>query len=75
MTSTWMGLLFGGQRNGELREGGHCFEWDRAKFRRWAAGVAQRNGYSVRLDTIGDHDPQLGQPTQIAVFARLTGPD
>jgi SAM-dependent methyltransferase len=59
-----------GLSSGELREGGHCFEWDRAKFRRWAAGIAQRNGYCVRLDGIGDHDPRLGQPTQLAVFTR-----
>ncbi len=59
-----------GLGHGELREGGHCFEWDRAKFRRWAAGVAQRNGYFVHVGGIGDHDPLLGQPTQLAVFTR-----
>ncbi len=62
---------------GELREGGHRFEWGRDKFRRWAAGVADRNGYSVRLDGIGDFDPLFGQPTQMAVFThrnRSRGP-
>ena len=50
-----------GLSSGELREGGHCFEWDRAKFRQWAAGIAHRNGYCVHLDGIGDHDLRLGR--------------
>ncbi len=59
---------------GELREADHCFEWGRDKFRRWASGVAQRNGYSVRLGGIGDDDPVLGQPTQLALFVRQPRP-
>ncbi len=58
---------------GEVRERGHRFEWGRDKFRRWASGVARRNGYCVRLGGIGDHDPLLGQPTQLAIFAQSGG--
>lgn len=55
---------------GELRERDHQFEWDRVRFRRWAQGIAQRNGYQVTLGGIGDDDPQFGWPTQTACFSR-----
>lgn len=57
---------------GEFREEDHKFEWDRAKFRRWAQGVAQRNAYQVTFGGIGDYHPDLGQPTQTAFFERLS---
>ncbi len=51
-----------------FRHPGHLFEWDRAKFRRWAAGVAARNGYDVTCrDSAGNH-PVLGGASQMAVF-------
>lgn len=53
---------------GELREEDHKFEWTRAKFQQWARGVAQRNGYKVTFGGIGDFHPDLGQPTQTALF-------
>lgn len=53
---------------GEYREPDHKFEWDRAKFQRWARGVAMRNGYQVGFGGIGETDPELGQPTQTAHF-------
>jgi len=53
---------------GEFREADHKFEWDRARFRHWARGTASRNGYSVRFEGIGDVDPSLGPPSQMAVF-------
>lgn len=56
---------------GELREEDHKFEWDRAKFCRWATGVAQRNAYRVSFGGIGDFHPEFGQPTQTAFFERL----
>lgn len=56
---------------GEFRDRDHWFEWDRAKFRQWARGVAQRNGYRVTMGGIGEMHPELGQPTQLAVFERI----
>lgn len=56
---------------GKFREEDHKFEWDRAKFRRWATGVAQRNAYSVTFGGIGDFHSELGQPTQTAFFEKL----
>lgn len=55
---------------GEFREQDHRFEWSRPKFRKWAHGVAQRNGYRVRFGGIGETHDELGQPTQTALFMR-----
>ncbi|TDO10546.1 methyltransferase domain-containing protein [Halomonas ventosae] len=55
---------------GEFRDPDHKFEWDRARFRAWALGVARRNGYRVRFSGVGEMDDQLGQPTQVACFMR-----
>ncbi len=60
-----------GLQDGEFREDDHKFEWCRARFRRWASGVAQRNGYRVAFSGIGDAHPALGYPTQTALFSRL----
>ncbi|MFN4088374.1 MAG: methyltransferase domain-containing protein [Alphaproteobacteria bacterium] len=51
----------------------HRFEWGRAKFAGWAAGVAGRNGYSVALHDVGGAHPVLGGPSQMAVFAVVPG--
>ena len=53
---------------GTMRHGDHRFEWTRAEFRGWCDGVADRNGYRVRYRPIGDDDPEVGPPTQMAVF-------
>ncbi len=51
-----------------LRHPDHRFEWDRARFQRWARGVADRNGYqAVCRDSAGRH-PILGGASQMAVF-------
>jgi 3' terminal RNA ribose 2'-O-methyltransferase Hen1 len=55
---------------GEFRHADHRFEWTRAEFGQWADRVAERYGYSVRLQPIGPDDPRVGSPTQMAVFSR-----
>ncbi len=40
------------------------------KFATWADAVAQRHGYAVSFEGIGPADPELGSPTQMAVFTR-----
>lgn len=55
---------------GEFREPDHTFEWDRARFRGWARGVAQRCGYRVRFGGIGEFHEDFGEPTQTATFER-----
>jgi 3' terminal RNA ribose 2'-O-methyltransferase Hen1 len=55
---------------GRFRHRDHRFEWTREELRRWAEGVASRFGYAVRFLPVGEEDPQVGPPTQMAVFSR-----
>ena len=55
---------------GHYRHRDHRFEWTRAEFAAWADRVAERFGYAVRHLPIGPDDPEVGSPTQIAVFDR-----
>jgi 3' terminal RNA ribose 2'-O-methyltransferase Hen1 len=55
---------------GSLRHRDHRFEWTRAEFAAWAAGVAGRHGYGVEHHGIGAEDAEVGPPTQMAVFTR-----
>ncbi|WP_149194157.1 methyltransferase domain-containing protein [Luteimonas suaedae] len=59
-----------GLPEGRLRDPDHRFEWDRARFRAWAVGVARRNGYAVRVGGIGEPDDEFGAPGQYAYFSR-----
>jgi 3' terminal RNA ribose 2'-O-methyltransferase Hen1 len=59
---------------GGMRHSDHRFEWTRAEFGEWAAGIAGRHGYAVRFDGIGTDDPEVGPPTQMAVFTRGVAP-
>jgi 3' terminal RNA ribose 2'-O-methyltransferase Hen1 len=54
---------------GRFRHKDHRFEWTRDQFRAWADEVAQRFGYLVRFLPVGPEDPEVGPPTQMAVFA------
>ncbi|MGV9239526.1 3' terminal RNA ribose 2'-O-methyltransferase Hen1 [Streptomyces nigra] len=59
---------------GHVRHGDHRFEWTREEFRAWAGAVAERHGYGVEFVPVGPDDPEVGPPTQMAVFARdVTG--
>jgi 3' terminal RNA ribose 2'-O-methyltransferase Hen1 len=60
----WPGL------GGGPRHTDHRFEWSREEFAGWADGVAARHGYEVRRLPIGPDDPEVGPPTQMAVFSR-----
>jgi hypothetical protein len=59
---------------GRMRHRDHRFEWTRAEFAAWAEGVAERRGYVVELRPVGEVDAELGPPTQLALFAEITGP-
>jgi 3' terminal RNA ribose 2'-O-methyltransferase Hen1 len=54
----------------QLRHHDHRFEWTRDELRSWADGVADRNGYEVSYLPVGPDDPEVGPPTQMAVFSR-----
>ncbi|OLZ61141.1 3' terminal RNA ribose 2'-O-methyltransferase Hen1 [Streptomyces sp. IMTB 2501] len=55
---------------GHVRHGDHRFEWTREEFRTWAATVAERHGYDVEFVPVGPDDPEVGPPTQMALFHR-----
>lgn len=55
---------------GSLRHHDHRFEWTRAEFAAWAAAAGERYGYEVELRPVGVDDPEVGAPTQLAVFRR-----
>ena len=55
---------------GSMRHRDHRFEWTRAEFASWATDVAGRHGYAVRFAAVGADDPEVGPPTQMAVFSR-----
>ncbi|MEV2251904.1 3' terminal RNA ribose 2'-O-methyltransferase Hen1 [Streptomyces sp. NPDC050147] len=55
---------------GHVRHGDHRFEWTREEFRGWARQVAERRAYGVEFVPIGDDDPEVGPPTQMAVFTQ-----
>ncbi|MEU7568518.1 3' terminal RNA ribose 2'-O-methyltransferase Hen1 [Streptomyces fradiae] len=59
---------------GHVRHGDHRFEWTRAEFRDWARAVAGRHGYAVAFTPVGPEDPEVGPPTQMAVFTAADGP-
>jgi 3' terminal RNA ribose 2'-O-methyltransferase Hen1 len=60
----WPGL------DGGMRHPDHRFEWTREEFAAWSEAVAARNGYTVRRLPVGSDDPEVGPPTQMAVFTR-----
>ncbi len=55
---------------GRFRHRDHRFEWTRAEFSHWAQRVAAAHGYQVQVAPIGPDDPEVGPPTQMAVFTR-----
>jgi 3' terminal RNA ribose 2'-O-methyltransferase Hen1 len=55
---------------GTLRHRDHRFEWTRAEFGSWAEAVAASYGYAVRFLAVGTDDPEVGPPTQLAIFSQ-----
>jgi len=58
-----------------LRHPDHRFEWDRTQFAEWSDRVAAAYGYRVERRGIGDADPELGTPTQLAIFTSREAAD
>ena len=54
---------------GAFRHPDHRFEWRRAEFGAWAEEVGKRYGYAARIASVGPEDPELGAPTQMAIFS------
>jgi 3' terminal RNA ribose 2'-O-methyltransferase Hen1 len=55
---------------GTVRHPDHRFEWTRAEFAAWAAEICAEHGYTVRHVPVGQVDPEVGAPTQLATFRR-----
>lgn len=55
---------------GHVRHRDHRFEWSREAFAEWAERVATRYAYEVSYLPVGPEDPEVGPPTQMAVFTR-----
>ncbi|MFJ3984839.1 3' terminal RNA ribose 2'-O-methyltransferase Hen1 [Streptomyces fungicidicus] len=56
---------------GHARHGDHRFEWTREEFRAWSRMIAERHGYDVEFAPVGPDDPEVGPPTQMAVFVTV----
>jgi 3' terminal RNA ribose 2'-O-methyltransferase Hen1 len=63
-------VRFDGLPAGSFRHRDHRFEWTRAELEDWAGEVAGRFEYAVRFLPVGPVDPEVGAPTQMAVFER-----
>jgi len=61
-------VRFEGLPPGAFRHRDHRFEWTRQQFHEWADSVAGRYPYTVRYLPVGADDPDVGPPTQMAVF-------
>jgi len=55
---------------GRLRHEDHRFEWTRLEFQAWANRVGTEHQYAVRFLPVGSEDPEVGPPTQMAVFSQ-----
>ena len=64
-------VKFEGLPPGRLRHGDHRFEWTREEFRAWCTRQCERFRYDVEYHAIGDEDPALGPPTQVALFSAV----
>ncbi len=61
-------VRYPGLAAGRMRHHDHRFEWTRAEFTDWATEVAAQYGYTVQFSPVGDEDPEVGAPTQLATF-------
>ncbi|QUQ69160.1 3' terminal RNA ribose 2'-O-methyltransferase Hen1 [Kutzneria sp. CA-103260] len=66
-------VRYEGLAAGAFRHPDHRFEWTRAQFAAWSQAVAAQHGYRVQYLPVGESDPELGPPTQMAVFTREEG--
>jgi 3' terminal RNA ribose 2'-O-methyltransferase Hen1 len=53
---------------GKFRHHDHRFEWTRVEFQTWATAICQQFNYTVSFMDIGEIDPAVGAPTQMAIF-------
>jgi 3' terminal RNA ribose 2'-O-methyltransferase Hen1 len=59
---------------GAFRHKDHRFEWTRSQFEAWAKTTAEAYAYDVRFLPVGCIDPEVGAPSQLAIFSRREQP-
>jgi 3' terminal RNA ribose 2'-O-methyltransferase Hen1 len=64
-------VKFEGLPAGRFRHSDHRFEWTREEFCAWCSRQCERFRYDVEYHAIGDEDPALGPPTQLALFSAV----
>ncbi|MFF0719129.1 3' terminal RNA ribose 2'-O-methyltransferase Hen1 [Micromonospora sp. NPDC003816] len=64
-------VRYEGLAPGAFRHPDHRFEWSRAEFADWVRRVCATYGYTAASSGVGDDDPEVGAPTQLAVFTRI----
>jgi 3' terminal RNA ribose 2'-O-methyltransferase Hen1 len=57
---------------GKFRHKDHRFEWTREQFRQWAEAVRTSFGYAAEFYPVGPDDPDVGPPTQMALFRQVS---
>ena len=60
--------LFEKLEAGAFRLSDHRFEWTRAESQDWANKVSNTYSYEVQMKPIGEVHPELGAPSQMAIF-------
>ena len=63
-------VVYGKLDDGQFRHDDHRFEWTRKQFADWCENVCQTFTYDVEIFPVGQEDPQLGAPSQLAVFKK-----
>ncbi len=53
-----------------FRHSDHRFEWTRDQFKNWAENICSRFKYQVRFLPVGEEEPEIGAPTQMAIFTK-----
>ncbi|MEU1752271.1 3' terminal RNA ribose 2'-O-methyltransferase Hen1 [Micromonospora matsumotoense] len=64
-------VRYEGLSAGGFRHPDHRFEWTRAEFAEWVDRVATTYGYAATIGGVGDDDPEVGCPTQLAVLTAV----
>ena len=54
-----------------FRHEDHRFEWTRHEFNAWCLHVGNSFGYEVTTEMVGQEEPAVGAPSQLAVFKKI----
>lgn len=63
-------VLYDALAAGQFRHRDHRFEWTRAELATWSGDICDQFNYTVAIQGIGEPDPDVGAPTQMAIFTK-----